>query len=526
MSPSWNALAALAQQASAQPLRLETVLLPLTAALGLALIVERVVEVMKNVVDMLPTTSVGRAIQKPTLAAMASQGLKQLHEDDEKLAKADAERATLVDRLVVTEETLRVTPESDTETRQSLEREREKLREVLGADEGNTEWREVHPLETILVEPATDPDDGNTLRAFVLQAVAVIVGIIAARVTHLQLFHVLAPNAGLSVPVDYLLTGLFVGGGSAPAHVLIRFISERRIVVPEAASRAEVPVAAAAVAVAEARTGIGTPASAAIAAVAHAGSPAFDPDRWLDIPYAGGVDRERLESIHRRGADPNLVVFHHTAMPLKSTFEDVVRVIKSRKDSTGKPWVTGYNCVVLADGSINPFCRWDRYGNHAQGYNRLSLGITLNGNFETDPRQPFSNPDGRYGPSRPTEQQLDAAARVVALWTHLYPAIPLAFDRRKEGIIPHRNVSPKTCPGNMFPYPQFEKLVRHYHDTWQRSSECRSRIAAFKLRQFLYADPANIPAMKPLPAAQVIPVHSPQPTATSPGASGPTAITS
>ena len=90
MSPSWNALAALAQQASSQPLRLETVLLPLTAALGLALIVERVVEVMKNVVDMLPTTSVGRAIQKPTLAAMASQGLKQLHEDDEKLAKADA----------------------------------------------------------------------------------------------------------------------------------------------------------------------------------------------------------------------------------------------------------------------------------------------------------------------------------------------------------------------------------------------------------------------------------------------------
>jgi len=138
--------------------------------------------------------------------------------------------------------------------------------------------------------------------------------------------------------------------------------------------------------------------------------------------------------------------------------------------------------VILADGSIHAFCRWDRFGNHAAGHNLESLGVSFNGNFETDPRVPFANPDGRFGPPEPTEAQLDAGARVVALWTALY-GVPVDFG---NSIIPHRKIAPKTCPGGRFPYQEFEKLVTMYAQRWAEPGDARDRIATFKLKRYLY----------------------------------------
>ncbi len=197
---------------------------------------------------------------------------------------------------------------------------------------------------------------------------------------------------------------------------------------------------------------------------------------WQDLPYLGGVNREKLEHVHRRAGNPDLIVYHHTAMNSGSTFEDVVRVIES------KNWVTGYNCVILADGSIRPFCRWDRFGNHAVGFNRRSLGIAFNGNFETDPAVPFSNPDGRMGLPRPTEVQLKAAARVVTLWTFLYP-IAVDFD---DQIIPHNRISSKACPGSQFPYDEFRRLIEHYRKKWEESEQVQERLEEFKLKPYLF----------------------------------------
>lgn len=224
-------------------------------------------------------------------------------------------------------------------------------------------------------------------------------------------------------------------------------------------------------------------------------------DDWVEIPYEGGVDRDRLQTLHRRRANPDLIIYHHTAMHGDSTFDDVVRVIKSRKDSKGRPWVTGYNCVVTGDGAIHPFCRWDRYGNHAAGNNMRSLGITLNGNFETDPTVPSSNPDGRFGRQRPSTAQLEAGARVVALWCLVYN-IPADFEKT---IIPHNAVSTKTCPGNNFPYEDFERLTLHFHDTWRDSARVRARILAFRSKPFVLVDPiadAQI-GVEPVPAGAI-----------------------
>jgi len=70
----------------------------------------------------------------------------------------------------------------------------------------------------------------------------------------------------------------------------------------------------------------------------------------------------------------------------------------------------------------------------------------------------------------------------VALWTFLYP-IPLDFGQR---IIPHKQVASKACPGSNFPYDDFRKFVTFYRDKWEHSALAQQRIAAFRLKPYLF----------------------------------------
>ena len=196
----------------------------------------------------------------------------------------------------------------------------------------------------------------------------------------------------------------------------------------------------------------------------------------IEIAYHGGVDRDSLEHIHKRSKNPDLIVYHHTAMHSDTVFADVVKVIKDRN------WSTGYNCVILKDGSIHPFCRWDRYGNHAKGYNRRSLGIALNGNFEPNPKVSFSNVNGSLGILHPTDEQLLSACKVVALWCHLYD-IPLDFSK---SILPHMDIANKACPGSNFPFSKFKTLVENVHEKWEKSQQSQEELLVYKQKQFIY----------------------------------------
>jgi hypothetical protein len=159
-----------------------------------------------------------------------------------------------------------------------------------------------------------------------------------------------------------------------------------------------------------------------------------------------------------------------------SRFEDVYRAIKSRG------WSTGYHCVITGDGKIHPFCRWDRFGNHAKGHNLQSLGIAFNGNFETTATSPGTNADGRYGNKRPPEVQLKAGARVIALWTLLYGIEP-DFG---VSVVPHRKLKRTACPGSNFPAKELEKWVKYYHKNWQASDFAKTKITAFKKKEYIY----------------------------------------
>jgi len=461
---------------------LTEVIAPLAAALGLSLLVERILELVQNLLERVLRHAPGRVAPDSQATAEQIEKLETKRERD----REDAEIERQAEDTAETLEALRrqLTETEDPDRRAEIEAEMEPLRRQLAEQEkdGVSAWDERVATTTLLVEEARPRDPHQTLKPFVLQLLGLAAGVVLARWAQVQLFGTLLEFAGSGVTVpdweDYVLTGLLIGGGSGPVHVLLRFIEQRRMPSSEPVGAEEEPAGEAPAAGAAPKT------SSAGGAVVSVAAPAAEDGDWIDIPYRGGVDREKLEHVHRRGADPDLIIYHHTAMHAESTFDDVVRVITSRTDSRGNRWLTGYNCVVVASGSIHPFCRWDRYGNHVAGHNRRSLGIAFNGNFETDPSVPFSNPDGRYGEPRPGEAQLRAGARVIALWTLLYD-IPADFGTT---VLPHNALAQKACPGSEFPHAELERWVGYFRRRWQASDFAQERIAAFRLKPYLFVE--------------------------------------
>lgn len=442
----------------------QSVIVPLSAALGLSLVVERVLEFLKNILLSRIKSQEGRQIPPLEQAKAKIDNL----ENTRRLDLASQQLEEEAEKLKPQQLRAKLDKEKNPQKRADLQRQLVELEAAGG-------WDEQVPRSLVLVTPASDPDEGQTLRVLMVQMIGFAIGIILARVSNVSLFNSFLADA-YQIPLwtDYLLTGLLIGGGSGPMHILVRFITQRKVPAGDSDSaeeNEELPVTTL-----PAGSKPGTPAVILPA-------PVLPTAGGLDISYRGGVDRERLENVHRRPADPDTIIYHHTTMHRDSTFQDVVRVIKSRTDKKGNHWITGYNCVVTAAGSIHPFCRWDRYGNHAAGYNRRSLGLAFNGNFETNPRVPASNPDGRFGPPVPSEDQLKAGARVTALWAFLY-GIPLDFEKN---IIPHRQISSKACPGSGFPEEDYKKWVEFYFTQWQKSEAVQEQLAAFKLKPYLFA---------------------------------------
>jgi hypothetical protein len=450
---------------------------PLANVLGLSLVVERVLEVGKNVLEPLIGRSKLTAVPDAEDAAVAVRAVvKEAGEDDllqraeeaaARTAASRADDARCLEELRARLRTAESGTTADPAAADAIRREILQVTARLRALERQGEWNEMVDSSLVLAMKATPRDQGKAIKSLVLQLLGFATGIVLARVAGVGVLGALGVE--ISVPTDYVLTGLLIGGGSKPMHVLVEFITQRKVIADApVAAEAAAPAPAAAPRAAEAPAVITAPATEDLAG-------------WVDVPYEGGVDRERLEHVHRRKADPDLIVYHHTAMDSRSTFDDVVRTITDRTDG-GASWITGYNCVILADGSVHPFCRWDRYGNHAVGYNARSLGIAFNGNFETDPNVPFSNPTGRMGATRPTEAQLAAGARIVALWTILY-GIDVHFGKT---IIPHKQIASKACPGSQFPYDEFQRRVEQYRTRWEQAPAARARIEEFNLKSFLH----------------------------------------
>jgi len=271
---------------------------------------------------------------------------------------------------------------------------------------------------------------------------------------------------------EYVLSGVIIGAGSKPVNFLMNFLITRKITVTREEVKATAPESQAVLAPPHPQTAIvAYPADHALAIKSI--------EEIVGFTYDGGDRPRRLEHTHLRSKSQpiNLIVYHHTAMHSDSPFEELI------KEFDRKGWLTGYHSVIMKDGTIRTLCRWDRFGNHVQGYNSRSLGVALHGNFETDPKVPFANVNGTLGITHPSAAQLDAAARIVALWTWMY-GVPVNFTK---SIVPHYKLAVKACPGSNFPHKTFHQRVKDYTEQWNKDMAFEKALKRFMSQPMLIA---------------------------------------
>ncbi len=442
----------------------EVVLTALTVAAGLALVVERVVEVLKYLISMggngTDGGNPGKSLE--TLRDLINRANDAL---DKTKALNQSGKSNSGNR----EAALATSPQTS-----------------IGPIAADQEPDESYLPPCIPVVPYPGQDMVSASGMLFIQLMAAGLGIFLAHMFDLHLIRLLLQahlelakvvvEVTVNPTLDLLISGLVIGGGSQPVHVLIRFLNERKVTGVVADAVAEQQQGATDAWDLAARV-------SSSSLVAEQKEP--DPLAWRPIVYNGGVRPTSLDRVHMRSGKPNLVVYHHTAMASFSPFSDVVNEILNHKK-----WLTAYHCVIMPDGSVEPFCRWDRNGNHAKGRNDRSLGIAFHGNFHTaldrSAQDKFANSDGRFGNQLPTEAQLHAGARVIALWMNLYDDIGANLE---TSVLPHHEALPNhtVCPGSNFPHAELRRLIRLYLAAWQQSEASRQGIQAFRQLPYVYA---------------------------------------
>lgn len=269
--------------------------------------------------------------------------------------------------------------------------------------------------------------------------------------------------------LEFAFTGIIIGAGSKPINFLMNFLMTRKIqvkkdqlkdVLENEKDKAEVPAP--------------TPNSKA----PELGKAPQTIEEIVGFTYDEGDRPERLEHTHRFTSEIDLITYHHTCFHSDAPF------IELTKEFDRKGWLTGYHCAVFKDGTIRIICRWDRFGNHAIGHNGHSMGLAFQGNFETNPKVPNSNVNGNKGITEPTNAQLEAAARVIALWVKMHD-VPVEYHyetklQNPKGIIPHYCIADKACPGSNFPHQTFQTKINFYLSKWSNNPEFDEALKQFK----------------------------------------------
>ena len=118
-----------------------------------------------------------------------------------------------------------------------------------------------------------------------------------------------------------------------------------------------------------------------------------------------------------------MLIIHHAAAPSAS-------VETIHKWHLGRGWLgIGYNFYIRKDGTVYQGRGWEYVGAHCAGYNSVSVGICLEGNYETDADMPAA--------------QYEAAVQLIRQALDKYPTITEICGHKAHGAT--------ACPGKYFP---------------------------------------------------------------------------
>ena len=274
--------------------------------------------------------------------------------------------------------------------------------------------------------------------------------------------------------LEFIFTGIIIGAGSKPVYLLMNLLMSRKLKLNKRELLEDIE---------REREKTEIAPTTYNAKVPDFGKALQSIEEIIGFTYDEGDRPERLEHTHRYKDKIDLIIYHHTCFHSDSPYIELI------KEFDRKGWLTGYHCVVFKDGTIRIICRWDRFGNHAIGHNGHSMGLAFQGNFETNPAVPYSNVNGNKGMAEPTNVQLEAAARVIALWVRMHD-VPAKFHydqstklQKAEGIIPHNCIANKACPGSNFPHKVFESKINFYLNKWKNNSEFNEALNQFKSKK-------------------------------------------
>ncbi|MBN1349100.1 N-acetylmuramoyl-L-alanine amidase [candidate division KSB1 bacterium] len=307
----------------------------------------------------------------------------------------------------------------------------------------------------VLIDEGEPRDRGMITKKFVLQIGGCLVGIFLCGRGDIGVFKMLNSPLGtgaLYTWLDYIFTGILIGTGTEPIHAMIRFLQAKKDASTPAATTGE------SVFVREEK--------------ALTAENALPPE--IDVQYWGGLDPEKLVN-RMREFPPEMIVYHHTGMHSDSTFMELVKVFEARG------YQTGYHCAITADGTVHNYCRWDARGIHTRGKNERSLGLAFTGCFDSNLNPADATGRGEMGNIVPTDEQLTAGARIVALWSLLY-GIDI-FDNTR--LIAHNAACETECPGNNFPHARFIGLAHELEKRWRNSTGAMNEIEDFKKKQYI-----------------------------------------
>lgn len=134
------------------------------------------------------------------------------------------------------------------------------------------------------------------------------------------------------------------------------------------------------------------------------------------------------------------IVLHHAAAD-----GDAQSVHRYHRDARGWAGIA-YHYYIRKDGSVFQGREPDWNGGHTEGYNRRSIGLCFEGNFETE----------EMG-----EQQLAAGKELLKRLREQYPA---------ASVVRHSSLNRTACPGANFPFAALTAQAPERPSDWAAES--------------------------------------------------------